>query len=187
MRLSGHSVCRLLPEHTHTHKCAHKQKHTSRQHTGQGEKTRWVIYFVSDVTSRTEASVAGGDRVQRNEALALLAVLRQPVGVQGSEVSIIITVIGLTAIIITIIPRQTGASVHRRMASVAAGRASRACASDQGANQAELPATNWLCCPCENVREEESLGACVCVEVYSFLIHLTAQYHPTTPPPPTTC
>lgn len=95
---------------------------------------RWVIYFVSDVASRTEASVARGDRVQRNEALALLAVLRQPVGVEGSEVSIIITVIGLTTIIITIIPRQTGASVHRRMASVAAaaaeGRVSRACASD---------------------------------------------------------
>lgn len=94
---------------------------------------RWVIYFVSGVASRTEASVAGGDRVQRNEALALLAVLRQPVGEEGSEVSIIITVIGLTTIIITIIPRQTGASVHRRMASVATaavGRASRACASD---------------------------------------------------------
>lgn len=97
---------------------------------------RWVIYFVSGVVaSRAEASVAGGDRVQRNEALALLAVLRQPVGAEGSEVSIIITVIGLTTIIITIIPRQTGASVHRRMASVAAaaaaeGRASRACASD---------------------------------------------------------
>lgn len=140
-------------DYTHTLTCTL----THRSEPGGAE---WIIYFVFDGGSRKEASIVGGDGVQRNETFALLAVFWQPVG-GGHGVSIIITVIILTSIIIIIIPQQMGASIHRRMERVAGaeGVVSRACTSDYGLNWARQQTTNWVYCPCENVRGERGSTA----------------------------
>lgn len=136
----------------------HTLTHRWTTHRSEPGRAEWIIYFVFDGGSRKEASVVGGDGVQRNETFALLAVFWQSVG-GGHGLSIIITVIILTTIIIIIILQQMGASIHRRMESITAAErvVSRACTSDYGLNWARQRTTNWVYCPCENVREERGL------------------------------